>query len=102
VQLLQAMRRHPAGEPFIAALPRAGARGSLITRFAGTPAQGRVVAKPGTITRVSALAGFLELDGGRTVTFAILANHHPLAGRVVAAQIDTLVVDLARHLPRRP
>ena len=45
----------------------------------------------------NALAGFLELDGGRTVTFAVLANHHPLAGRLVAAQIDTLVVDLARR-----
>jgi D-alanyl-D-alanine carboxypeptidase/D-alanyl-D-alanine-endopeptidase (penicillin-binding protein 4) len=102
VQVLQAMRRHPSGEPFRAALPRAGERGSLLNRFGGTAAQGRVVAKPGTITRVNALAGFLELDGERTVTFAILVNHHPLAGRVVAGQIDTVVVDLARHLGRRP
>jgi len=102
VRLLQAMRQHPAGESFMAALPRAGEGGSLLTRFDGTAAQGHVVAKPGTITRVNALAGFLELEGGRTVTFAILANHHPLASRVVVAQIDTLVVDLARHLARRP
>jgi len=102
VRLLQAMRQHPAGESFMAALPRAGEGGSLLTRFDGTAAQRHVVAKPGTITRVNALAGFLELEGGRTVTFAILANHHPLASRVVVAQIDTLVVDLARHLARRP
>ena len=102
VRLLQFMRRHPGARPFLAALPRAGARGSLLNRFVGTPAQDRVVAKPGTITRVNALAGYLELDGGRTVTFAILANHHALPGRVVAAQIDSVVADLARQLVRRP
>jgi serine-type D-Ala-D-Ala carboxypeptidase/endopeptidase (penicillin-binding protein 4) len=100
-RILDAMRRHPQGGPFLAALPRAGGRGSLARRFGGTPAEGRVLAKPGTIARVNALAGFLELDGGRTVTFAVLANHHGLTGTAVAAQIDSFVVDLARQLTRR-
>jgi D-alanyl-D-alanine carboxypeptidase/D-alanyl-D-alanine-endopeptidase (penicillin-binding protein 4) len=100
-RVLDVMRRHPRGEPFVAALPRAGSRGSLMRRFAGTPAEGRVIAKPGSIARVNALAGYLEVDGGRTVTFAVLANHHALQASVVVAQIDSLIVDLARHLARR-
>ncbi|MGH7631720.1 MAG: D-alanyl-D-alanine carboxypeptidase/D-alanyl-D-alanine endopeptidase [Gemmatimonadales bacterium] len=100
-RILGRMRRHPRGERFLAALPRAGQRGSLARRFAGTPAAGRVVAKPGSIARVTGLAGFLEVDQGRTVTFAVLANHHALAGTAVMAQIDSLIVDLARALARR-
>ena len=100
-RILAGMRRHPRGEPFLSALPRAGRRGSLARRFGGTPADGRVVAKPGSIARVNALAGYLELDQGRMVTFAVLANHHALAGAAVTAQIDSLVVDLARALARR-
>jgi D-alanyl-D-alanine carboxypeptidase/D-alanyl-D-alanine-endopeptidase (penicillin-binding protein 4) len=100
-RVLEGMRRHPRGGPFLAALPRAGIRGSLARRFAGTPAEGRVVAKPGSIARVNGLVGFLELDRGMMVTFAVLANHHALAGTAVTGQIDSLIVDLARQLTRR-
>jgi D-alanyl-D-alanine carboxypeptidase/D-alanyl-D-alanine-endopeptidase (penicillin-binding protein 4) len=99
-RILLAMRRHPRSESFLAALPRAGRRGSLARRFTGTPADGRVAAKPGSIARVNGLAGYLELDGGRTVTFAVLANHHALTGTAVMAQIDSVVDDLARVLAR--
>jgi D-alanyl-D-alanine carboxypeptidase/D-alanyl-D-alanine-endopeptidase (penicillin-binding protein 4) len=100
-RILDGMRRHPRGEAFLAALPRAGSRGSLARRFGGTLAEGRVVAKPGSIARVNGLAGFLELERGRTVTFAVLANHHGLAGAAVTAQIDSVIVDLVRQLARR-
>ncbi|MGH7517399.1 MAG: D-alanyl-D-alanine carboxypeptidase/D-alanyl-D-alanine endopeptidase [Gemmatimonadales bacterium] len=100
-RLLDAMRRHPRSEPFLAALPRSGSRGSLARRFIGTPAEGRVLAKPGSIARVNGLAGYLELDRGMTVTFAVLANHHTLAGTAVTARIDSLIVDLARQLAAR-
>jgi D-alanyl-D-alanine carboxypeptidase/D-alanyl-D-alanine-endopeptidase (penicillin-binding protein 4) len=95
------MRRHPRAEPFLAALPRAGDRGSLARRFAGTPVDGRVAAKPGSIGRVNGLAGYLELEDGKTFTFAVLANHHALTATAVTAQIDSVVVDLARVLARR-
>jgi D-alanyl-D-alanine carboxypeptidase/D-alanyl-D-alanine-endopeptidase (penicillin-binding protein 4) len=100
-RILDGIRRHPRGATFLAALPRAGGRGSLSRRFGGTPADGRVLAKPGSIARVNALAGFLELGRGRTVTFAVLANHHGLAGTAVAGQIDSLIVALARQLTPR-
>jgi D-alanyl-D-alanine carboxypeptidase/D-alanyl-D-alanine-endopeptidase (penicillin-binding protein 4) len=99
-QVLRYARRHPRFSAIADALPRAGGRGSLRTRFTGTAAEGRVLAKTGSIARVSALSGYLELDGGRMVTFAVMANHHTLPSRTIMAQIDSVVVDLARALRR--
>ena len=101
VGVLRFAHRHPGMEPFLAALPRPGTRGSLRRRFLGTSLEGRVAAKPGSITGVSSLAGYLDLAGGRRVTFAILVNHHTL-GTTMVAPLDSLVGDIARGLePRR-
>jgi D-alanyl-D-alanine carboxypeptidase/D-alanyl-D-alanine-endopeptidase (penicillin-binding protein 4) len=102
VGVLQFARRRPHMEPFLDALPRAGERGSLRTRLAGTPVAGRVRAKPGSIRGVNGLAGYLDLDDGRRVTFAILVNHHTLPAAVMVTVIDSLVVDIARGLGTRP
>ncbi|HEU4588293.1 MAG TPA: D-alanyl-D-alanine carboxypeptidase/D-alanyl-D-alanine-endopeptidase [Gemmatimonadales bacterium] len=100
-RLLQYAQHHPRFSTVAAALPRAGSRGSLRTRFGGTPADGRVLAKTGSIARVNTLSGYLELDSGRMITFAVMANHHALPNQLVMAQIDSVVVDLARTLRRR-
>ena len=102
VQILQFVRRHPHMDAFLDALPHAGDRGSLRARLAGTPAEGRVRAKPGSIRGVNGLAGYLDLDNGRRVTFAILVNHHTLPPAVMVSTIDSLVVDIARGLGPRP
>ncbi|MGH7606748.1 MAG: D-alanyl-D-alanine carboxypeptidase/D-alanyl-D-alanine endopeptidase, partial [Gemmatimonadales bacterium] len=96
VQLLDYMYRHPRAKPFLDALPVSGQRGSLLRRFVGTPLAGRVRAKTGSISRVHTLAGYIERDNGRRVTFAIQANAHAIPGRQMLAQIDSLVVQLAR------
>lgn len=96
VQLLDYMYRHPKRAPFIAALPHAQQPGSLLKRFAGTPLEGRVLAKTGSIYRVNTLSGYIErADGGR-ITFSIQANAHSVPGRQMLAQIDSLVVQMAR------
>ena len=102
VHLLQFVRRRPHMEPFLEALPRSGARGSLRSRFLGTPLEGRVLAKPGTIGRVNALAGYLDLADGRRVTFAVLVNHHTLPNAAMVRAIDSVIVDIARGLRQRP
>ncbi|MGH7644899.1 MAG: D-alanyl-D-alanine carboxypeptidase/D-alanyl-D-alanine endopeptidase, partial [Gemmatimonadales bacterium] len=98
VQLLAYMRRHPRGGPFLTGLPRAGGPGSLARRFAGTPLEGRVVAKTGSIYRVNSLSGYVERGGpgGRWIAFAILANAHTVPTRLMLAQIDSLVVEIGR------
>jgi serine-type D-Ala-D-Ala carboxypeptidase/endopeptidase (penicillin-binding protein 4) len=96
VQVLRAMRRRRGSEAFVQALPVGGHSGTLRYRFRDPPLEGRVRAKTGSIDRVNSLAGYLELDGGRTWTFAIQLNHHTAAYREALRRIDAVVAELAR------
>lgn len=93
--LLAWMRRHPHFEAFSAGLPQSGQRGSLKSRFVGTPLEGKVRAKTGSISRVNTLSGYIELPG-RTLTFSVEANNHTLGSRVMIPQIDSLVVQMGK------
>ena len=96
VQLLAYMYRHPKRRPFLASLPRAEQRGSLQKRFGGTSLEGRVLAKTGSIFRVNTLSGYVERPDGRVITFSIQANAHDVPNKQMLAQIDSVVVQLAR------
>src|SRR5262245_16550936 len=96
VQLLAYMYRHPRRAPFLAALPRSGQVGSLLRRFVRTPIEGRVLAKTGSIDRVNTLSGYIEKADGRVVTFSIQVNAHDVPSRQMLAQMDSVVVQLAR------
>ncbi len=96
VALLAYMRGHPQGTAFVRGLPRSGQPGSLRDRFVGTPLDGRVVAKTGSISRVNALAGYVERPDGRTLTFAILANNHTVSYSAMLQHIDSLVLEIAK------
>jgi len=96
VQLLTYVYRHPRRAPFLAALPRSGQPGSLLRRFVGTPLEGAVRAKTGSIDRVNTLSGYIERPNGRTVVFSIEANAHAISGRAILARIDSVVVEIGR------
>jgi serine-type D-Ala-D-Ala carboxypeptidase/endopeptidase (penicillin-binding protein 4) len=96
-QLLRFMRRHPRSAGFVAALPQAGLAGSLRSRFLGTPLAGRVRAKTGSISRVHSLSGYIELGGGRALTFSVQANHHAEPSRTMLAAIDSVVVEMSKR-----
>ncbi len=98
-RLLQYMRARPGVAAFSAALPQSGNTGSLKRRFIDTPIEGKVRAKSGSIARVNTLSGYIELPG-RTLTFSVQANHHALGGRQMLAQIDSIVVALAKAAGR--
>ncbi len=101
-RLLAFIRQHPHyRENFEAGLPLAGSPGSLKSRFLGTPFEGRIRAKTGSISRVNTLSGYIETPGGKTYTFSIQANHHALGGRRTIAQIDSLVLRMATAVARR-
>ncbi|MBA2627059.1 MAG: D-alanyl-D-alanine carboxypeptidase/D-alanyl-D-alanine-endopeptidase [Gemmatimonadales bacterium] len=95
-QLLRFIRRHPRYQTFVAGLPHSGERGSLRTRFVGTPLEGKVRAKTGSIARVNTLSGYIELPAGRTLTFSVQANHHTLPTRAILSQIDSIVVQMGK------
>jgi D-alanyl-D-alanine carboxypeptidase/D-alanyl-D-alanine-endopeptidase (penicillin-binding protein 4) len=94
-RILQYMRHSPHYAEWSAGLPRAGQSGTLSKRFIGTPLDGRVLAKTGTIGLASTLSGYIFTERGDTLTFSIQANHHSMPDRLVKAQIDSLVLAMA-------
>jgi len=100
-RLLQFMRHHPHYPTFAAGLPQSGMTGSLRSRFLGTPLEGRVRAKTGSISRVNTLSGYFELGDGREFTFSVQVNHGTLGGRRTIARIDSVVVAMANAVTRK-
>jgi D-alanyl-D-alanine carboxypeptidase/D-alanyl-D-alanine-endopeptidase (penicillin-binding protein 4) len=100
--LIRYIRSHPNfASSFLPGLPQSGNVGSLRRRFVGTPIEGRVYAKTGSISRVNTLTGWFELANGKSYTFSVQANHHAEGGRATIAQIDSVVVAMARAVEKR-
>jgi D-alanyl-D-alanine carboxypeptidase/D-alanyl-D-alanine-endopeptidase (penicillin-binding protein 4) len=93
VQVLQYMQRHVDNAGFMQALPRPGS-GTLRDRLLCTPADGRLTAKTGSLGEVNALAGYLDLGGGKGYVFDIMANNHTARYQDGVAQMDSLVLAL--------
>ncbi len=74
-------------EPWMAALPIAGVDGTLKRRMKGTPAEGRVYAKTGSIAYVRALAGYVKTTDDEWIQFVILANNFR---KVTTADVDRI------------
>jgi D-alanyl-D-alanine carboxypeptidase/D-alanyl-D-alanine-endopeptidase (penicillin-binding protein 4) len=99
-RLLQFIRKHPHYETFAAGLPQSGNTGSLKSRFVNTPIEGRVRAKTGSISRVNTLSGYFTLRDGREFTFSVQMNHGTVGGRKTIAQIDSVVVAMAKAVEK--
>ena len=95
-RVLRFIRAHPRYATFAAGLPRSGRTGSLRRRFIGTPLEGRVGAKDGSIGGVNTLSGYVEPAQGRVLTFSVQANHHTQTTRMILAAIDSVVVEMAK------
>jgi D-alanyl-D-alanine carboxypeptidase/D-alanyl-D-alanine-endopeptidase (penicillin-binding protein 4) len=100
--MLGFIRKHPHfAQNFGAGLPQSGHTGSLKNRFLGTPIEGRVHAKTGSISRVNTISGYFDLPNGHTYLFSVQANHHTQGGRRMLAEIDSIVVAMAKAVSRR-
>lgn len=77
VALLQWIDTQPWGPKWSASLPVAGRDGTLKRRFLGTPLEGNLAAKTGTLNATNALSGTFRTKSGRRFTFAFLANDVP-------------------------
>ena len=95
-RLLSFMAGHPKRDAFFAALPRSGQPGSLLRRFVGTPLEGAVAGKTGSIDRVNTLSGYIDRPAGGRLVFSIEANAHAVSGRAMLAQIDSIVVEIGK------
>ncbi|HEX7064137.1 MAG TPA: D-alanyl-D-alanine carboxypeptidase/D-alanyl-D-alanine-endopeptidase [Bacillales bacterium] len=74
IQLLKAMYNHPESERFISYLPVAGVDGTLKYRMRGTPAEGNLKAKTGSMSGVTSLVGYVKGSNGEQFAFAIMMN----------------------------
>ncbi|QAY76198.1 D-alanyl-D-alanine carboxypeptidase/D-alanyl-D-alanine-endopeptidase [Sphingosinicella sp. BN140058] len=77
IRLLRWIAAQPWGTQWRQTLPVGGVDGTLGRRFRGTPLQGKVFAKTGTINATNALSGYLTARSGRTLTFSAYANDVP-------------------------
>ncbi len=75
----------PWGAAWRATLPIAGVDGTPRNRFKGTPLEGRLFAKTGTLNATNALSGYLIAKSGRTLIFSMFANDVPSAGSATGA-----------------
>ena len=67
----------PWGAAWRSTLPVGGADGTLARRFRGTPLEGRIFAKTGTLNATHALSGYMTARSGRTLLFSAFANDVP-------------------------
>jgi D-alanyl-D-alanine carboxypeptidase/D-alanyl-D-alanine-endopeptidase (penicillin-binding protein 4) len=96
--LVTVLRRmnDPAGvSPWMTALPIAGVDGSLQTRMRGTPAEGNVRAKTGTMSNVRSLAGYVTTRDGEHLAFAIILNNIAAPAPAATQALDSIAIRLA-------
>lgn len=100
--LAQALEKAGTASALAAGLPVAGRTGTLTHRMVGTPAAGRVHAKTGTLSDVSALSGFITPSPGaptpelgQPVYFSVIINGMESAQGAPLA--DRIAVALARY-----
>jgi PBP4 family serine-type D-alanyl-D-alanine carboxypeptidase len=93
VVLLRAAERDAAiRDAFLTSLPVAGVSGTLKDRLGRRVTRGKLIAKTGTTSRASALAGFVR----HRYAFAILQNGSPVSYWSARAAQDRFVTVLAR------
>jgi D-alanyl-D-alanine carboxypeptidase/D-alanyl-D-alanine-endopeptidase (penicillin-binding protein 4) len=100
LQLLVYMNSHPAGTVFREALPIAGVDGTLRSRMKGTPAQGNVRAKTGTLGTATSLSGYVLSAAGERLVFSLMVNNPPRDANTHSTFTDAIAVLLASFAGR--
>lgn len=64
--------RYSPGDPLVSAMAVAGRSGTLEPYFADSSLSGRLIGKTGSLSGVKGLVGFVPVDGGSVIRFALL------------------------------
>jgi D-alanyl-D-alanine carboxypeptidase/D-alanyl-D-alanine-endopeptidase (penicillin-binding protein 4) len=81
--------------PYRAALPVSGRAGSLADQMKGTPAEGRVWAKTGSMFNIRSLSGYVLTADNEPLVFSFLANNYTVPSADVEAMFDTALARIA-------
>ena len=98
VGLLEYIQQQPWGKDFLTTLPVAGLDGTLDHRMIGTPAEGRVHAKTGSVERTQAVSGFAMTIHGERLIFSMFVNHNGGTGRDAEKILDSILVSMVQNL----
>ncbi len=87
----------PYFEVYYHSLPVAdsGRSGTMDEIFTGTPAEGNLRAKSGTIDRVKAYTGFVTSRSGRKIIFSMIVNNFSCTSKQARAKLIKLMVALS-------
>ena len=81
-------------ESFRSLLPIAGVNGTLENRFQNTPLEGKLQAKTGTLTGISALSGYVELS--QPLVFSLMINYSQVSTSQQRKIMDQILLLLPR------
>ena len=95
VRVLDAMKRAPTFQTYYDAMPIAGVDGTIRNRMKGTPAQGNVHAKTGTLAMARSLSGYVTTANQRMLIFSFLCNNWTTPVRDVERVQDLVATRLA-------
>jgi len=95
VRVLDAMRRAPTFHVYYDAMPIAGVDGTIRNRMKGTPAQGNVHAKTGSVALARSLSGYVTTANQRMLIFSFLSNNWTVPVREVERVQDAIAARLA-------
>jgi D-alanyl-D-alanine carboxypeptidase/D-alanyl-D-alanine-endopeptidase (penicillin-binding protein 4) len=87
--------KQPWAADFKSALAVGGLDGTISRRFKGTPLEGRIFAKTGTLSSTNSLAGFMETKSGKTLVFSIVANDRPSGAGPATNAMDEALLAIA-------
>ncbi|MBN2780871.1 MAG: D-alanyl-D-alanine carboxypeptidase/D-alanyl-D-alanine-endopeptidase [Candidatus Marinimicrobia bacterium] len=76
IKILEGMYNSEHKDVWMSAFPVAGVDGTLKNRMKGSPAEGRVLGKTGTIANVRGLSGYTQTAAGETIAYSFLVNGH--------------------------
>lgn len=79
---------------FAATLPIAGVDGTLENRMRGTPAEGILRAKTGSLSGVSTLSGYTTTKEGEEIAFSMMMQHYLVPDRDVRRVQDRLGAEI--------
>lgn len=97
-QLAEMLRFGYSGENrswLLASLPVSGKSGSLYNFGKGTYLDGNLRAKSGYMTGNRGYAGFLKLQSGREIAFALMVNHYDISAVEMRRKIEKVLLTIA-------
>ena len=97
VRVLDRIQRDTAFATYYNAMPIAGVDGTLDKRMKGTPAEGNVRAKTGTLSKARNLSGYVTTADGERLIFSVLANNTTTPGSMVTDVADQIGAALATY-----